>query len=740
MDYLLVVWWLLVVQAIALASWPLAAALFERFPVRGAGLALPVGFVVIWQVGYWVGHVSFGPLTALIAVGALVAASIFVQRRLDIRPDYREYVDTVLVFTIAFLVLVWIRALDPAVHPIGGEKFLDFGLVKSLLRADTLPPEDMWFAGEPVAYYYGGHLLAALLTYLTGTLPAKAYNLALATGYATLVTAAYGLTGALGHVRGVDRRLAGAIGAVLVGVASNLATPLHALSWVLSDGLVAGVYPGDAGDLAADPSGFSYWDASRIIEGTINEFPFFAFLNGDLHAHMLSTPFMLLVAGLLFAYTQTAPDRRRRRLALLFGAVPPVAGLLVVVNTWSFPTAIGLSALAVIFGPGDPITLLGRPGDDGPWTEPRRVALGLGVAVLVGLLSLVWIFPFLLDSASTRSVALLPDRSGLSEALLVHGAFLLVFAAYLVDRSRNWRLGLVAIGGVAVLAVGLDRLATLGLVAVALALVLDGWYRLRSADGFTPDGVGFETLLLVAGAGVVCIVELAYVKEQAGPGRMNTVFKTYMQVWVLWAVAAGAMLVTLLPRPSMSVPAPQTDRLERGARVTAVAVLLLSLSLYAGFALSDHTANAPEPSLDATAFVEQRHAGEAAAIDWLDAQPGRPVIVTAAPGGYRWNPGDGKGASAPSSLTGIPTVAGWYHERGYRGTDVFGQRVDDVEVIYSGGADQQAQLLAQYDVAYIYVGPAEQARYEITVTNRPWLSVAHRSGSVTIYRVDQSAL
>jgi uncharacterized membrane protein len=44
---------------------------------------------------------------------------------------------------------------------------------------------------------------------------------------------------------------------------------------------------------------FSYWTSSRVIPDTINEFPFFSFLQGDVHAHMISITFQLLVIILL---------------------------------------------------------------------------------------------------------------------------------------------------------------------------------------------------------------------------------------------------------------------------------------------------------------------------------------------------------------------------------------------------------------------------------------------------------
>ena len=40
---------------------------------------------------------------------------------------------------------------------------------------------------------------------------------------------------------------------------------------------------------------FDYWGPTRVIEGTINEFPYFSFLFADLHPHMIGIPFTLLL-------------------------------------------------------------------------------------------------------------------------------------------------------------------------------------------------------------------------------------------------------------------------------------------------------------------------------------------------------------------------------------------------------------------------------------------------------------
>jgi YYY domain-containing protein len=784
MEYGLVALWLAVFLAIGLLGTPLAARLFSDFPDRGTALSLPLSLAVVGIVAYWVGHLSLtaGLLFGLVALIALSTLSLRGLNRADF--DVRAMAGPIAVFTLAFLFMVVVRALDPAVHPGGGEKFLDFGLLKSLLRTSRLPPEDFWFAGEPVQYYYGGHLLTALLAKLTVTEARYAYNLALAGFFGMLVTATYGLAGAIAAARGHSARTAGVVGAFFVGFASNLETPARAVLWALPDGLaqtVADSLGVEIEGLAVSPAAFSYWGASRVIPGTVNEFPLFAWLNGDLHAHMLSTPFLLLAAGVWFAYYRTSADELGRRRLLVFGALPPIVGLLAVVNTWSFPTAVGVGWLALTFADGSPTALVPRLGahrSRGRSTinrELRRAASALAVAAGVLALGALWSLPFWLGSASGRAIAFLPDRSALGPLVLVYGAFVLVFVPYLRFRARSLtartqRTALAATVGLVVLAWFVDAAA----LALFGPLLLVGWLVLavrRNGDQPGPaasrstrrarpaesDGgvehrpsplpdVGFETVLLVAGVGLVLLVEFVYIQENAGPGRFNTVFKTYAQVWVLFSTAAGAMAAWLVGAGHSTVT------LSGGARMAGralLAVLVLSTAVYGGLALTDQltseasVATVDNPTLDAREFVATSHPEETAAIAWLDGREGQPHIVST-PGcycnendeltSYNW-------VNAPSSLTGLPTVVGWDHEIGYRGEGPYLERVADVETIYQGTPTERARLLDEYDVRYIYVGPNERAAYGPTdFDDLRGVSVAKRWEAVTIYRVNQRRL
>ncbi|MFB6069878.1 MAG: DUF2298 domain-containing protein [Halanaeroarchaeum sp.] len=746
-----VVWWLLY-QGLLVAGWPLAAAIAPSSRNRGAWMAIPVAIVALLLPVFWIGQVAYGLPTILVGVLSTVALSVSVARWRDFEYDWASVREVVVVFTLAFVFMLTVRAAAPGIYPGGGEKFLDFGILQSLLRADSLPPEDMWFAGETLLYYYGGHLVSATLATITGTAGKFAFPLALSGFYAMELTAVYGLASSIAADRSLSPVAAGGFAAFVWGFASNLLTPARLLANLLPTSareeiarIVAdrtgGVYTIDPADVAVTPRTFDYWTASRIIPDTINEFPLFVFRNGELHPHVMSVAFMLTATGVLYGYYRTPADRRWRRRALLLGVLPPVVGTILFVNTWSFPTVLGLAVLSVAAAPAGPRTLLsgGNTGSAGSVRhriveEIRRPVVAALLAGGVGSLAAVLVWPFvsnvLVQSGSTQHVALFPDRTGLGPFLVVHGAFLVTFALYLGARLTGGPRTTGAM--VALVPVTTYVGWRFDLVGAALVgpLVLAGWYLVRR------DRLGYEGVLLVAGAGLVVLVEFAYLAENASPGRFNTVFKTYAQVWIFWSIAAGVALASLVRRAPTTLPMSAVGR-RRAGRVFAAA-LVVSLSLYGAMALANHYGSATESSLNGYDYLEKYHPEEAGAVRWVNDLAGQPTLVSA-PGltPYTWE-------NPASSLTGVPTVAGWAHERIYRGDEAYNRRVRDVEILFeTEEAASRAALLRLYEVDYIYYGPREKARYgEHDYASEPGISVAYRrpSGNVTIYRVDRDAL
>ncbi len=749
--FVAVVTWLGLCLALGLAGGLIALAVLPQLGRYAPAFGLPVALFALGIVGLWLGHVSI-TLGLWVSVGLLVAGAAVTVRRVDWRDRFRAGLPATGVFLVTVLFMLGLRAVDPAVDPASGEKFLNFGLLQAHLRASALPAEDIWFAGEPFSYYYGGHFVASLLARLTGTPARYAYNLSLATFYATLVTAAYGLAGAIG-ARWDAGRAAALAGAFFIGVASNLLPALRLALWALPEPLASVASPvADSvttrGALA--PAAFDYWPASRVVPDMISEFPLFAYLNGDLHAHMLAMPFQLLAVACLYAYFRTDADRRRYRQALLVGVVPAITGFVTATNAWALPILGGLTWLTLSVAPATPVTLgfdrlwaSVTPGRNWlpVWPPGRRVVVSTLAVGVVTVLSIGWSLPFWLVSATSgMTPGLFPARSPLASLLVVHGAFLAVLVPYLLRRlpSRTGVRASVAGGGVTVVltaalaptVAGVVLFGGLGLVA---GVVLR---RARSADQ-----TGYESLLAFAALSLVVLVELAYLEEPAVPGRFNTFFKTYAQVWVLFGVAAGVVVGRFVAsHRSLAVP----HLSGRATRTVLVAALLLSTGVYGVGSTYQWTTEADgvrrpdDPTLDALAFADQRHPHQMDAIEWLDDRSGTPTIMSA-PGASIWQ--EYRWVNAPSSLTGIPTVAGWAHEAGYRGFDAYWHRVGDVGRTFNGSRTDRYRYLRQYEVDYVVYGPPERHRYGPHLfDNETVVTPAYENPAVTIYRVDQTAL
>ena len=762
MEYGLVALWWLTFVGLALFGLPVAAWLFSSLPGRGAGFSFAVSLVVVTLVGFWVGFLALGWVALFAGLAALAICAVLAARS-GVEIDRRAAFEAVAVFTFVYLFVVALRSVAPGITP-GGEKFLDFGLVASLYRAGSLPVEDFWFAGESMIYYYGGHLVVALLARLTDTVPWTAFNLAMAGLFGALATGAYELAGGVAVGRRVrrsvqsysarTRRIAGATAVFFTIFASNPSTAVR----LLIRRLPAPVREGAADAFAAShsqlpdyqvlrpiPEYYQYKVAGRIIPETYDPFPLFGAIRGDIRPYFTSTPFLLCVAGLCYAYYRTPAASVRRRRALVFGAVPIVGGFMALVNTWSLAIVLGVAWLTLTFAPADLRSLVpgritaridhtvGRPTTERPRGALVRTAGAAGLSVVVAVLAVLVALPFFLGPiragpSTSLTVLAAAARSSIGSLLLVHGAFLAVFLAFLLARSRRRWSSTVAAGGglafVAVVVLAPSTLAPLVLFAVPLALC---WYLLAT------DRIGFVGVLVVAGFGLLVLPELGFLAE-GGDGRFNTVVKTYMPTWVLWASAAGVVLPRLVRGRGSWI----WTRRQQVASVLA-ALLVLSTAVFGAVAVQRHFANpgVEEPTLDGLAAAKENVPGQVAAIRWLDDRPGRPTIVSA-PGRYvyRWS------ASPAASLTGVPTVAGVSHEAQYRGQETYLDRVYAVNTVYLGSAERRAALLERFDVEYVYVGPTERDRYGDvrSFAELRGVSVAFQEDNVTIYAVDQERL
>ena len=252
-------WWLLFVELLGLAAFPLAYSVFPGLHDRGWGLSKLLGLLILAYMIWLPSSLSILPFDHWVVVGAfllLAAVSLALAwwRRREMQAFVRKRWKVVVVgeaaFLIAFLIFTWIRALDPDLWHIyrGGEKPMDLAFLDAILRSRYMPPLDPWFSGGYINYYYYGQYLIAVLIKLTGILPTTAFNLAIPLLFALTFTAAYSV------VLGLTRRWwAGLAGGIALVVVCNLDGLWQTLNQIRS--FLAG--------LPVPP--FDYWQSSRVI-------------------------------------------------------------------------------------------------------------------------------------------------------------------------------------------------------------------------------------------------------------------------------------------------------------------------------------------------------------------------------------------------------------------------------------------------------------------------------------------
>ncbi len=788
--------WIGVLEVLGLAAFALLFRLLPGLPDRGFSLAKILGLLLTAYLAWLAGSlgndpgipgrgndgsVGWGPFplpfvpatlwlcaAPLLLAGALAAWGARAELRAFWRARRAALLSAEAVFLGFVLLGVLLRLLNPDLwHPArGGEKPMELAYLNAVLKSAAFPPYDPWHAGGYINYYYFGFVLVGALTQLTTVAPSIAFNLAVATIFGLTALGAWGVVynllgqpcqlahgdaepqgrGALAERAWPGRRvlLAAGLAPLVLLLPGNLAQAC----WLLSG------YAAEQG--ARGRPEWAYWDATRIVPGTVNEFPFFTFLFGDLHAHMLVMPLSLALLGLAVAYARDVVRWRGAGAAIRVGGYGLVLGLLAgairATNTWDYPTFVGLAALTLVLAGwrlsrGQPLV----------WRLLWMAGPPLFMVASGNLLFAPFMASFATESsglelwreglAPTRlGQVLLAARTTTGALLLLHGHWLFIAAAgglLLLWRLAGPRVAGAAAAALALVALGGLALGWPGLVLVLPMLAFAAWllWRLRRA----PLALLLPGLWLAGGLGLLALVELVAVKGDIG--RMNTVFKFGLHAWMLFALGAAALLPRLWTAPGgLARPL-----LRGGLVLLAVATLAYPLTATPARAADRWVAAAPR-TLDGAAFMASVSAErngppfsldeDAAAIDWLQRNVvGTPVLLEAHLPSYQW-------AGRVAAYTGLPTLLGWeWHQVQQRSAvqadEVIAARQQAVARIYNSVDPAEAlALLQQYGVAYVYVGGVERATYDpaglakfaaLAATGQ--LEPVFSQGETTIYRV-----
>ena len=783
--------WLAAVYAIWLAAIPFAWLALGNLHDRGLAFARPLGLLAIGSIVWLLSLIgiapSIGPIwwSVLLAI-ALVGWSYLIWTHREsalafARRCWRDILGAELIFLVAFAAFAVLKANDSDIT--GTEKPMDLTMLTAMVSDQYAPPADLWLSGFDVAYYYFGYWLFGGISQMSGIAPSVAYNLSLALIAGMAAACIYSL------VAGFIRRdggtwnkamAGGLVSVLLLLVVSNLngMWELLALLGIGGDGFydwlaIEGVDTSSSGD-GWRPTGFWWWWASsRVINSfgthgeqldfTIQEFPFFSFLLGDLHPHVMSIPFVLLAfamaANVLWSKVPWGWRWLAEHRAAAFGIVL-IIGTAGFINAWDMIVAVPVIAAAVGMKAY-------RENRYALFAAVRVAALPF--AALAGIALVVYsnyYFGTLESQIGFPPIA--PTRYG---TRLIHMAtvwlplfavsapFVYGYVAQGVRRGRSaaaisgigkrpvaswpWLLPLsvcifIYFAWATTHAIFNDNFRLLDFVGRipvsvpigALFVVLAGTLATRARRG-SRDAAQILLLLATVAAFYIFFAEHFYALDFFAT-RMNTIFKLYYQAWIILAVVGGyGVYHWLRVHPRL------VGRAHLWSSVAAVFVVgLLSVSCYYAFAASftKTSETSTRATFDGLAFMESRSRDRLDAINWVRLNLGDgSVLVESVGGGY-------SEYGRYSGFSGVPSVLGWTgHERQWRGGDAgWSERESNVRRIYeSSDVAEVRSLIDRYGVTHLVLSNLEREKYtEIDASKFAQIgSLAYSNASVEIYDV-----
>ena len=775
-------WWLAAAELLGLAAWPLVYYLLPQLRDRGYSVCKPLGLLIIGFASWLLSTLHVVPavtpsLWLMLAVMASLSGRFVWTHRGELKAfvvrERRTLIAIEVVFLIFFVGWALFRSYDPAIDHT--EQPMDFAMLNASIVSERGQPEDAWMSGESISYYYFGYWIFGTLSELTGIASNRSYNLAMALIPALAAAGMFGIL--LNMVGGGVRWVYGVIAAVgsvvLLGLAANLEGVLEFMrlnglgsqgfyDWVRIDGL-DGLSPEAFAGWA--PEEHWWWfRATRVIntfvgdtgiDYTIQEFPFFSFMLGDMHPHVMAIPFGLLLVVLTWNWLISPTNRWLVPVdAPQSPEAQPVAGLrgystvlvmgvalggLAFTNMWDGPTfAALLVGVAVVkaFGAG------GR----GLWEVAGRVLPVTAAILAVAFLAYI---PYYLSFTSSISgvAPVVAATTRPIHSFLVWGLFIVTVVPFVVTTflrttvRGNWKgttlaatlvwAAPFAVWGLLFLwGEGPARELSVRFVQIVplAALISMGVHNVLWLAASGEDRAKlFATLLAVLGMMLILGPELLFIGDTF-ESRLNTVFKLYYQAWILLSLVSGYVIYGWVVNWR---PGGIWRQAFHRVWVLTFAALLIGSFYYSTAALvSKGNPEGRSPTLDGLDFVRRSRPAEYRAIEYLKERADANTVMVEAVG--EWFD-----AGMVSRSTGVPTIVNWpHHQEQWRGVtvelDSAGQypaevcekmdpkeasvylacRELDVARIYqTSDVGEARNLLARYDVDYVYVGLRERTQY-----------------------------
>ena len=701
-DIFYIIKWFLGFLAIGIAFLPLTFSIFENFKDKGYIFSKIIGIAFMSYFLFILGLLKVLKFSEISVLFSLILFfilnySLYIYYKkenplLIIKKSLKIFFIEEIIFLISLFFWSYIRGNFPDIH--GLEKYMDFGILNSILRSDYFPPIDMWYTPLPINYYYFGHLVTAVVTKLTLTPSFISYNLMLSTLFALTFTASLSLGMNLFDITkfSIKSTLSGFISAVLISFSGNLTTIYTFFKPFVNE------HPVPFWQLPFLPFSFpnNYWypNATRFIPFTIHEFPIYSFVVSDLHGHVLDIPFVLLTISVVFAFFV---GKKLNLLKLIFisfllsvtymtnawdGLIYLLLGIIVLafLNFYKGHKKLDFSGLNIYNFFFSLVTvLLGFIAFSIPFSINFKPFIsGIGLICAPKFLTDLGSFgPFLFETNHCQ-------RSPVWQLLVLYGFFYFFVISFLIflKRKKNYK--------------------------------------------FSENHL-FVLILTLLSTFLIIIPEFFYIKDiYPLHYRANTMFKLVYEAFMILTLCSSFMMIKLLSDIKNKVLL---------LLFFMASVFLVSLVLiYPVLAINSYYRDLKNyQSLNGISYLSSLRPQDYRLIDWINKNiKGQPVILEANGDSYT-------DYARISANTGLPTVIGWpVHEWLWRGTyDVASPRIEDVKILYTtADVNLAKRIINKYDISYAVVSSLEKEKYP-NLNENVFLSlgeIVYQSGDAKLYK------
>ncbi len=683
-DFSIVLLWWLYILLIGLIFLPLTGRIFKAFFDRGYLFSKSIGLLITSYL-VWLASslkiLTFSRETiflCILSISAIIFLALkgFSGLKLLLKEKQEIFAYEEAIFLLALIFWAFIRGFNPAINNL--EKFMDFGFVNSISRSNFMPPQDIWFAGKSINYYYFGHFFSSFLIKLTGTDSAIAFNIIQAVIFSFSFSFAFSIGANLIFLFRAQKLntfpiyITGLISATLLVFSSNLhcfffayLTPfLNKINIFLKQ---------------YEEYKLFLWHASRnFIEHTIYEFPAYTFVVADLHAHLLNIPFVLSLLAILLSYLMRPVEKlgaKKNQIEwkkispdnLIFGFF---LAIFYMTNSWDFPIYFLVTSMAVLYK-----NIMRYD------FRLSSILLTLVESVKILLLSFLFALPFSLNFiVFAQGLGFVYEHTPLYKLSVIWGYqffFAIIFIALLISKS------------------GLDQ-KTKGL-----------WLKTKGFISGLEKSDVFVLILCFSATVLIIIPEIIYIKDIYGEGweRANTMFKLVYQAHLMFDIAIGYIIIRILLEKKNVI-----YRSLLGA-LFFLPILMSLLWIFWAFTMfyGKITPSRKWLGLDGLIFLRKTNPDDFAAIQWLNRNiPGQGVVLEA-------NGDDFTDYGRISMATGLQTIINWpVHEGLWRKDEkIVEKRGEEVKTIYeSSDPEATKKILRKYRVEYVVIGNLERKQFK----------------------------